>query len=831
MTPERLREIQDLFHSVRECEAGERVRLLAQADPELRTEVESLLAQETASLPDLDLAAQRIETGTQVGSYRIEAAVGEGGMGTVYRALDPKFNRPVAIKLLHEDVADAAARRRFQREAQMASSLNHPHIVTVFDAGEFEASQFLVTEFVDGGTLKEWAGSKKRTWGEIVELLVGIADGLASAHQAGILHRDVKPENILVTRSGYAKLADFGLAKLYEKAGADPIHTGGTRPGLVMGTVAYMSPEQAEGKPLDARSDIFSFGIVLYELLAGKRPFSGATDLEVLQKIIHEAPPPLSTEGSSPELDKILQKLLEKIPSERYQSAADLVVDLRRLLRQPRTSPAWPRPKRWARNAAIGLAVLIVGATVAYRGRVLDPASSRIRSIAVLPLQNLSGDANQEYFSDGITEELIANLAQIHTLKVVSRTSVMRYKATTKSAPEIGRELGVDALVEGSLRRSGGRVRVTAELIRASTDTHLWAKNYDEEVLDILKLEGQVSRAIAQEIQIEVTPAELGRFAPTRVVNPGAREEYLLGRFYLWKTNPQDVLTADAHYQRAIQLQPDYAEAYAGSSQARCLVGDFSFSAAERWREDSIARSAAMKALELNPNLADAHMALAQVRYRLEWDWTGAEIEYRRAMALDPKVLDLSSSYMNLLFAMGRNREALDLAETVIARDPVSSTANFQHGLALIGGQRYDDAIASLKRSIELEPRFVVPSLALAYLYEKLGRAQEALALLDRPEFRPSAYLATAYARLGRRSEASAMLRALGGPKGISDRRSIALAYFALGDNDTGFKWLKEALEQREQYMRYLKSDFVYDDSVRSDQRFTVLVRQLKMPK
>ena len=829
MTPERLREIQDLFHSVRECEAEERVRRLAQADRSLRTEVESLLAQETASLPDLDLEVQRLETGTQIGSYRIEAAIGEGGMGTVYRALDPKFSRPVAIKLLHEGVADAAARRRFQREAQMASSLNHPHIVTVFDAGEFEARHFLVTEFVDGGTLKEWARSKKRTWQEIVELLVGIADGLASAHQAGILHRDVKPENILVTRSGYAKLADFGLAKLCEDAGPDPIQNGGTRPGLVMGTVAYMSPEQAEGKPLDGRSDIFSFGIVLYELLAGKRPFSGATDLEVLQKIIHGVSQPLRTEGS-PELYKILEKTLEKNPSERYQSAADLVVDLRRLVRQPQTSPAWPPAKRWARNVAIGLAVLVAGATVAYRFRVLHPASFRISSIAVLPLQNLSGDANQEYFSDGITEELIANLAQIHTLKVVSRTSVMRYKATTKSAPEIGRELGVDALVEGSLRRSGGRVRVTAELIRASTDTHLWAQNYDEDLSDILKLEGQVARAIAQEIQVEVTPAELGRIASTRVVNPGAREEYLLGRFYLWKTSPQDVLTADAHYQRAIQLQPDYAEAYAGSSQATCLFGDFSFSAAERWREDSIARSAAMKALELNPNLADAHMALARVRHLLEWDWTGAETEYRRALALDPNVSDRSGGYINLLFALSRNREALDLAETVIARDPVSSGANFQRGLALIGGQRYDDAIASLKRSIELEPRFFVPSLALAYLYEKLGRAQEALALLDRLEFRPSAYLATAYARLGRRTEALAMLRELGGPKGISDRRSIALAYFALGDNDTGFKWLKEAFEQREQYMRYLKSDFVYEDSVRSDARFAALVRQLKMP-
>ena len=357
-----------------------------------------------------------LTSGMQIGSYRVEFQLGQGGMGTVYRALDTKLNRPVAIKVLSNDLADASARRRFQREAQMASSLNHPHILTVHDIGEFEGRHYLVTEYVDGGTLKDWAQRKKPGWRQTVELLAGVADGLAAAHDAGILHRDIKPANILVAKNGYAKLADFGLAKLEAAPAAgdatQTIAEGQTRPGTIVGTIAYMSPEQASGRALDARSDIFSFGLVLYEMLAGRRAFIGAGDLEVLQSIIRGIPQPLTGEVA-PALRTLVEKALEKDPAERYQTMRDMVVDLRRLTRQTveMPAPAVPSPKR-ERNWAIPFAVVVLFMLAGVGAWKLWPHSGtpQIRSIAVLPLQNLSGDPNQDYFSDGMTEELIASL-------------------------------------------------------------------------------------------------------------------------------------------------------------------------------------------------------------------------------------------------------------------------------------------------------------------------------------------------------------------------------------------------------------------------------------
>ncbi|HVH27240.1 MAG TPA: serine/threonine-protein kinase, partial [Vicinamibacterales bacterium] len=403
--------------------------------------------------------------GARLGPYEILSSLGSGGMGEVYKARDTRLDRVVAIKILLVDFGDHSARQRFQREAQTASSLNHPHILAVYDVGEVGGRQYLVTELVDGGTLKTWAETP-RTWREIAELLHGVADGLASAHEAGILHRDIKPDNILVGKNGYAKLADFGLAKLAEGAEATRTLTREeTRHGVILGTIAYMSPEQASGRTVDGRSDIFSLGVVLYELLAGRRPFGGATDLEVLQTVINGPLPPLGEHIPQP-VRMIAEKALEKDPSDRYQSARDLAVDLRRLTRQTGSfeSPAPPDRSRWRVGvAAVALVALLMGGAALWRTRstastIPAVSAGQIRSIAVLPLQNLSGDPNEEYFSDGMTEELIAQLAQLRAVRVISRTSVMGYKNTTKDISQIGRELGVDAIIEGSIRRAGGRV-------------------------------------------------------------------------------------------------------------------------------------------------------------------------------------------------------------------------------------------------------------------------------------------------------------------------------------------------------------------------------------
>ena len=537
--------------------------------------------------------------GEHVGPYRIETLLGEGGMGAVYRALDTKLNRPVAIKFLSDDFADADARGRFQREALTASSLNHPHILTVHDVGELDGRQYLVTEFVDGSTLKTWGQSEKRTWRQVVELLVGVADGLAAAHASGIVHRDVKPDNILVSKNGYAKLADFGLAKLFEVIDSEgatrAAMAGPTRRGVIVGTIAYMSPEQATGGSVDARSDIFSFGVVLYELLAGHQPFAGATELEVLQRVRHHPAEALSQDVPLP-LRLVVEKALEKDPAERYQSMREMVVDLRRLARQPAESRTTvTRSRRWMAIAA-ALVIIALGAAALWSTRSIPPEAPRIRSLAVLPLQNLSRDPDQEFFSDGTTEALISTLAQIHDLDVTSRTSAMRYKGTTKPVPEIGRELGVDAILEGSVQRVGSTVRITVQLIRASTDKHLWAREYQRDAADVLTLEAEIARTIAQEIQAHLTPEEAGRLASARRINPDAREAFLLGRYHQAKDNQADYGKAMEYFQRAIQLQPDYALAYASIAQTSFLLRTRGFT-----NDEGAMRTAATKAIALDP--------------------------------------------------------------------------------------------------------------------------------------------------------------------------------------------------------------------------------------
>jgi len=700
-----------------------------------------------------------LATGTQLGSYEIIGLIGSGGMGEVYKAVDRKLQRSVAIKILSSEVADTAARRRFQREAELASSLNHPHILTVHDAGEYEGRQYLVTEYVDGGTLKDWARQEKRTWRQVVEMLTGIADALAAAHAADILHRDIKPANILITRTGYAKLADFGLAKLAEPPAGEATRTmteGESQAGAIVGTVAYMSPEQASGRPLDARSDIFSLGVVLHELLSGGRLYAGATGLELLQKVIHQPAPALGPELPEP-VRVVVQKVLEKDPAERYQTARDLVVDLRRLVRQadaPSTASiaAIPSPLKLKTGAlaAVALLVLLVAGVGAWKLWPRPAAAAPIRSIAVLPLENLSGDPSQEFFSDGTTEELIASLAQIHALRVISRTSVMHYKGAAKpTIPVIGRELGADAIIEGSVRRSGSRVRVTAQLIRASTDTHLWAKDFDRELSDVLKLEGEVAQAIAQEVQVALTPEESARLVASRPIDPAAQDEYLRGRIYYWHNNNDDYERAAQHFRQALQIKPDYADAQAALALSlQNLPG--------RLKE---ARIEAEKAVALDPNLSEAHAALAAV-FAAEWNPVQADREFRRSIDLNPNSLDGCGCYALFLTTVGRQAEALALAEHAELVNPLSSVIHFAHGTALYRSRRYSEAEPHLKKALELEPQNLDAAAVLSFVYESEDRAADAVKVLDRPEFRRSALMALAYAKAGRRADALKLLQA-----------------------------------------------------------------------
>jgi serine/threonine-protein kinase len=802
-------------------------------DRSLRVEVESLLRahEEAGSFADRpaleDVIGRPLHRGDRLGPYDILELVGAGGMGDVYRACDSKLGRDVAIKVLPPLFStDADRLARFDREARTLASLNHPHILTVHDIEHVDGRPYLVTEFVDGGTLKTWALSETRTWRQTVELLVGVADGLAVAHAAGIVHRDLKPDNILISRHGYATLADFGLARLFEAddgAPPPPAEAVRTQSGLIVGTIAYMSPEQAAGKPANTRSDIFSFGVVLYEVLSGRHPFVGTSELEVLQRVQHHPAEPLGEE-IPPALRTVVEKALEKNPADRYQTMRDLVVDLRRLVRQGSDirTRATSHSRRGISLAAVAFLVVALGAAVLWRMRANATTGDapRIRSMAVLPLQNLSRDPDQEFFSDGTTEALISNLAQIHDLDVIARTSVMRYKGTTKTVPEISRELGVDAILEGSVQRVDGAVRITVQLIRGSTGKHLWARQYERDAADVLKLEAEVARTIAQEIQAHLTPEEAGRLASTRQINPDAHEAFLLGRYHRNKIILEEQRQAVPYFERAIQLQPDYAAAWAGLSRALWglrLNGVTNV--------DGPMRAAAAKAIALDPNLSEAHSAMALINVA-DWEWAGAEQEARRAIALDP---DVDSPLAILLHITGRHAEAIALDERAVRLNPLSAEAHRGLGNTLFWARKYEDAVPHLKRAIDLEPRHLGAMSILGSAYVALGRPQEALAVLDRPEFRETPKIADLYARLGRREDALRVLNGLVKREGALDLQLMAIAYFSLGDKDRGFEWLTKAFDQRSGFISMANVSPAFD-GVRSDPRFKALVARLKLP-
>jgi serine/threonine protein kinase/tetratricopeptide (TPR) repeat protein len=839
MTAGRWDQVERLYREALARPERERAAFLVEAcagDIPLRRNVESLLEHSaatglatgggiTAAGPPFSSAPAMID-GRQIGSLQIQRLLGTGGMGEVYRAYDTKLNRHVAIKFLSDARADPRAVRRFQREAQTLSSLNHPHILTVYDVGVLDERHYLVTEFVDGGTLRAWAQADHRTWPQIVELLIGVADGLATAHDAGIAHRDIKPENILVARNGYAKVADFGLAKLFDDFGIDARRTttaARTQPGTVLGTIAYMSPEQAAGRVVDARSDIFSFGTVLYELLAGRPPFEGPTTLEVLQRIQHQPARPLG-EATPPALRAIVEKALEKDPASRYQSMREMVVDLRRLIRQTTSEPPVKTDQRSRTALVAGVALALVAtvsAATLWRTRPTGAETApAIRSIAVIPFQNLSRDLDQEYFTDGTTETLISNLAQIHALAVTSRTSVMRYKKTTKQLADIARELGVDAVVEGSVQRVGGRLRVTAQLIRAATDTHLWANNYDRDVGDFLQVQSEVARAIAREIEVQVTPDEDKRLTTVRRVRPEAQDAYLLGRFHAAKNTEDGFRQAIGYFEQAIGAQPDYAPAHAALSLSwSALVSQGST------RLEGSMRSAAFKALELDPNLAEAHTAMASIK-NLDWDWTGSERDFRRALELNPDSVVTCGCFANLLARLGRFQEALALAQHAVRLDPLSSEVEMQYAIALFMARKYEEAAAHARKANELEPRNLGALITLASIYQASGQPQEALAAVDRPELSDTLWQGVAYALNGKRDEARRIANL---PGSAANPYWVARIYFALGDHDQGFKWLEKAVEARQPVVTFEPFGPV-SDSIRSDPRFQVVLAPLKIP-
>src|SRR6266542_591432 len=559
-----------------------------------------------------------LSAGTRLGPYEVLSPLGVGGMGEVYRGRDPRIGREVAIKVLPESFSrDAERLRRFEKEARSAGVLNHPNVLVVYDVGEHDGSPYIVEELLEGGTLRERLMQGPLRPAEAVEYAVQIARGLAAAHEKGVIHRDLKPENLFLTRDGRVKILDFGLAKLTqpEMAAAEAAEAATlsavTESGVTLGTVGYMSPEQVRGLPADARSDIFSLGAVLYEMATGKRAFRGISPAETMSMILKEQPPAVgdANPDAPPGLDRVVRRCLEKEPARRFHSANDVAFALEDASTETAAPRAFRRPalRRAPFVASSFVALLAIGLLLWWRPPrpTAGGGEARFSSLAVLPLQNLSHDPEQEYFSDGMTEALISRLAQVGALRVISRTSAMLYKGTKKPLRQIARELNVDGIIEGSVMRSGERVRVTAQLIDARKDEHLWAKDYERDLRDVLGLQAEVAQAIAQEVHAKLNPGEEARLARSRRVVPEAQEAYLKGRYYLGQGTEDAIGKAIAHFNEAIGKDPLDARASAGLADSYSARRSIYRAPREVMPK---AKAAAQKAVELDGSLAEGHV-------------------------------------------------------------------------------------------------------------------------------------------------------------------------------------------------------------------------------
>ncbi len=910
MNPERWQQIDQLFHSALERHGGERVAFLAQAcvdDERLRQEVESLLsfhdlATSFIEKPAGDAAAEllverhaRLTPGTMVNRYKILDLLGKGGMGEVYLAEDIELHRRIALKVLPAGFTrDSDRVRRFVREAHAASALNHPNIVTIHEIGRLDDVHFIVTEFIEGQTLREQFRAGGMLLTEALDVAIQVASALDAAHSAGIVHRDIKPENIMVRRDGYVKVLDFGLAKPTEsqvpsqdlETGREPV---GTNPGMVMGTVNYMSPEQARGLAVDARTDLWSLGVVLYEMVTGRVPFGGETTSHVVVSILESDPAPLALHSELPPgLEQIVSKTLRKDKHERYQTASDLAVDLKSLkqdleadarLQSPlrpdrrggvtatrRDGPAAAETihrstantadaavgqstssaeyligeiKRHKRGAVLGAAAMVlVLAALAYifflKGEHFAKSAGAIDSVAVMPFVNVNSDPSVEYVSEGITDSIINSLSPLSNLRVMSLSSVLRYKGLKVDPQVVGRELNVRAVLISRLTQQGEGLSISTELVDVRDNSRLWGQQYDRKLADILSLQEEISQRISEKLRLQLSGQEKKQIARRYTANTEAYLLFQQGTEHFRTRTRVGTEKGIAYFEEAIRKDPTYALARVWLAKA---YGDVSSPLPFKERRQKV-YSQLLKALELDNDLAEAHALLGGIRQD-DGDWVAAERECKRALDLDPNSVLAHGFYASYLQRMERHDESITEWKRAQELDPLSVRPHSDVGYALYFARRYDEAIEQFTKTIDMDPKFAPAHARLGATYvqkkmyeEAILELEKARALDDSPE-RPGrfAWPAYAYAVSGQRDKAHRMLAQL---KKLARQRNIppinfAIIYAGLGEKDQAFAWLEKVYEEGNgRTLGEVRVNPMFD-SLRSDPRFANLLRRVNL--
>jgi len=868
----RFETVEKIFHAALDHAPDDRGAFLDERcadDKVLRSKVEELLAAHCRAGDFIETPiatyARSIITGNgtdsligkTIGHYKISNRIGAGGMGEVYLATDTIAGRNAALKFLAARFTDDAERlKRFQQEARTVAGLNHPNVLTVYEIGTHNSTHYIASELIQGETLRERLARGPMQLNEAIEIAIQVASALGAAHQVGIVHRDIKPENLMLRPDGYVKVLDFGIAKLAEEeipatvAEEEAVKLVETNLGSILGTVSYMSPEQARGAPVSKSTDIWSLGVVLYEMRAGCAPFAGGTPRQVMASILATEPRPISHYGVQVpgEFQQIVTKALHKEPAQRYQSANEMLDTLKRLGRKLELTAEfegaavklrWLRVTRSPGAVAVGLLVGALALAIPfYWLRTPTTNSTPEKSVAVLPFANLSRESDSGYFAHGIRGQIVARLAKIANLKVVSGSLTERYQSSPENPAQIASNLGVSDILEGSVEKLGEKFRIAVRLIDAKKNADIWTQSYDRSFSGVIQAESEVARHVAGALGVNLTESERRAINKGTTSNPRAYEAYLKGR-YVWLQRSLDGFRqAKEYFDQAIALDPNCAQAYAGLADAYHFLGAAELH--DRRENYEKAKAAYQRALQLDPTLAEAHASAGLVAMNYDWDWPLAEQELQRAIALDPNNALFYDWYAEYLMAIGKVSNSIDNIERARKLDPFSVIINSDLGKLLFFGRRYDEAEAQLKETLRMDPDFAEAHCYLGLVYTMKHRFDDAIAEFKMSEAKSTqswgltgtwGFMAYAYGMEGRRIEAEQILEAIrkvAARRGDIDKWPLAIAYIGLGEKDRAFECLEQDCENHAIIMVSLKSNPGLD-SLRSDPRFVDLMRRVHL--